>query len=302
MTVNTLLVFGLGFTARRLAARLDPARWRVVGTCRTPDAAADLSAAGVEVRVFDGAGPPADGGGAAFEPALIDQATHILVSAPPGPAGDPMLRAFAAPLARRGRDLAWLGYLSTTGVYGDRGGGWVDEDDPLTPTTQRGHRRLAAEQAWLALAADSGLPVHLFRLVGIYGPGRSAVDQVLAGTARRIDKPGQVFNRVHVDDIAAVLTASMAAPRPGRAYNVADDLATPPQDVVAEACRLTGRPLPPLIAYDTADLSAMARSFYAENKRVRNDRIKRELAVTLTYPTYREGLAQIWRDHPAAAA
>ena len=298
MAVNTLLIFGFGFTARRLATRLDRARWRVIATRRAQDAPADGAAGDVEMRVF--AGDRSAGDAETFDRDLISEATHILVSAPPGPAGDPVLRAFAAPLARRGRDLTWLGYLSTTGVYGDRGGDWVDEDAPLTPSTDRGHRRLAAEQAWLALGEESGLPVHLFRLVGIYGPGRSAVDQVLAGTARRIDKPGQVFNRVHVDDIATVLIASMAAPAPGRAYNVADDLATPPQDVVAEACRLTGRPLPPLIAYDDAELSAMARSFYAENKRVRNDRIKRELAVRLAFPTYREGLAKIWRDHPAA--
>ena len=190
----------------------------------------------------------------------------------------------------------WVGYLSTTGVYGDRGGARVDEASALRPTTTRGRRRVDAEAAWLGLHRDHGLPVHVFRLAGIYGPGRSQLDQVRAGRARRIVKPGQVFSRIHVDDIAAVLDASMQRPNAGAAYNVCDDVAAPPQDVVAYACRLLGVAPPPPVPIADAELGEMARSFYAENKRVDNGRIKRELGVTLAYPSYREGLAELLRQ------
>jgi nucleoside-diphosphate-sugar epimerase len=192
---------------------------------------------------------------------------------------------------RRCADLTWVGYLSTTGVYGDRGGAWVDEADAVAPTMARTRRRVAAEGHWLA----SGLPVHIFRLAGIYGPGagRNALDAVRGGRARRIVKTGQVFGRVHVDDIVQVLRASIARPNPGAIYNVADDEPAPPQDVIAFACQLLGVAPPPEMPFEAAELSPMARSFYADNRRVCNARIKRELGIKLRYPTYRDGLRVI---------
>ncbi|WP_260349055.1 SDR family oxidoreductase, partial [Alloyangia mangrovi] len=193
-------------------------------------------------------------------------------------------------LARRAPALDWVGYLSTTGVYGDHGGDWVDEDTPLTPTTARGKARAEAEAAWQAI---DGLPLHIFRLAGIYGPGRGPFEKVRQGTARRIVKPGQVFSRIHVEDIAQVLEASIRHPRPGAIYNLCDDDPAPPEEVLQHAAELLDLPPPPEVAFDAAEMSPMARSFYAENKRVRNDRIKDELGVTLLYPDYRAGLAAL---------
>jgi nucleoside-diphosphate-sugar epimerase len=198
-----------------------------------------------------------------------------------------VLARHAADLAAAG--IAWVGYLSTTGVYGDRQGGWVDEESAREPVSERGRWRVAAEDAWLA----SGLPVHLFRLPGIYGPGRSAFERLREGTAQRVVKPGQIFSRIHVDDIAAALRASIARPAPGRAYNLADDEPAPPQDVVAFAAGLLGVAVPPEVPIEAAGLSPMARSFYAESKRVSNRRMKQELRVTLAYPDYRAGLRAI---------
>jgi nucleoside-diphosphate-sugar epimerase len=192
--------------------------------------------------------------------------------------------------------LAWLGYLSTTGVYGDCAGGWVDETAPLRPTGERGRRRVVAEQGWLGLWRDRGVPVHIFRLAGIYGPGRSAFDALRAGTAKRIDKSGQVFSRIHVKDVASVLIASIEKPRPGAVYNVCDDDPEPPEAVVAHAAKLVGIEPPPLIPLDRADLSPMARSFYDDNKRVCNRLIKTELGMRLRYPDFRAGLAAILAD------
>jgi nucleoside-diphosphate-sugar epimerase len=186
--------------------------------------------------------------------------------------------------------ISWLGYLSTTGVYGDTGGAWVDEESPLLPDTERGKRRLEAETKWLSLYRCAGLPVHIFRLAGIYGPGRNQLVSVLDGTAKRIVKPGQVFGRVHVEDIAGVLEASINHPCPGRAYNVCDDEPCPPQEVVSFAAQLLGKPVPPEIPFERAELLPMARSFYADSKRVSNARIKTELGYKLLYPNYRSGL------------
>ncbi|MEX0760358.1 MAG: NAD-dependent epimerase/dehydratase family protein, partial [Tistlia sp.] len=221
--------------------------------------------------------------------AALAGTTHLLASAPPGAGGDPVLAAHGAAIAAL-PELAWVGYLSTTGVYGDRGGGWVDEASSLTPSGERGRRRVEAEAAWLALHRDQGAPVHLFRLAGIYGPGRSQLDSVAAGTARRIVKPGQVFSRIHVEDIATVLEASMARPNPGAAYNVCDEEAADPAEVVAFAAALLGLPAPPALPFESAELSPMGRSFYDDNKRVSNRRIKEELGVRLRYPDYRAGL------------
>jgi nucleoside-diphosphate-sugar epimerase len=182
----------------------------------------------------------------------------------------------------------WVGYLSTTGVYGDHQGDWVDEDSALTPSTKRGQARVAAEAAWQEIP---DLPLHIFRLAGIYGPGRGPFAKVRNGTARRIIKDGQVFSRIHVEDIALALELSLATPQAGAIYNLCDDDPAPPQDVIGHAAELLGVPLPPAIAIDEAEMSPMARSFYAESKRVRNDKIKRELGWQPSYPDYRSGLA-----------
>ncbi|QUS36116.1 SDR family oxidoreductase [Falsirhodobacter algicola] len=263
----TLLSLGHGYSARALAARLLPRGWRVIGTTR--DASKPWQP-GVERLIW---------------PAPIpDGVTHLLASAAPDAAGDPFLATHAEALAAL--PLHWAGYLSTTGVYGDHGGGWVDEDTPPAPTTRRGEQRLLAERQWQAR-----MPVHIFRLAGIYGPGRGPFEKVKDGTARRIIKPGQVFSRIHVEDIAQVLDASIHAPAPG-IFNVCDDDPAPPQDVIAEAARLLGLPIPPAIPFDEAEMSPMARSFYAESKRVRNDRMK-ALGVRLRFPDYRAGLADL---------
>jgi nucleoside-diphosphate-sugar epimerase len=218
--------------------------------------------------------------------------SYLLSSVPPDEHGDPVLDLHGADIART-RSLRWVGYLSTTGVYGDRGGGWVDETSPLLPTGERGRRRVSAEGQWLDLRRRHGIPVHVFRLAGIYGPGRSALDAVRSGSPRRIVKPGQVFSRIHVADIARVLRASMARPRPGTVYNVCDDDPAPPADVVAFACELLGVAPPPPVPIEEAELSEMALSFYADIKRVSNRRIKQELGVSLLYPGYRDGLAAL---------
>lgn len=272
-SVNHLFCFGFGFSARTLAAQLQRGDWMISATSRQAAGVADINAAGFNGQLF---------GSTLNIPADV---THILVSAPPGEAGDPVLRLFASQLQNL-KSVVWVGYLSTTGVYGDKGGDWVDEDTPLEPNTTRGQRRLAAEQAW----ADLDLPVHVFRLAGIYGPGRNQLLTVKNGSAKRIIKPGQIFSRIHVSDIAGVLLASMAKPNPSRAYNVCDDEPCPPQDVVAYAAELLGLPQPPEIPFAEAELSPMARSFYADSKRVSNARIKSELGYRLRYPNYRVGL------------
>ncbi len=278
-----LFCFGLGFSARRLAARVRDQGWRVAGTTRNAGKMAAMRQEGIEAVLFDRDRPLDDPATA------LAGATHILSSVPPDAAGDPVVDHHGADLSGR-HGLQWLGYLSTTGVYGDRAGGWVDEESDLTPSGDRGRRRVAAESAWLDLHVRAGLPVHLFRLAGIYGPGRNALVSVRGGTARRIDKPGQVFSRIHVEDIARVLEASMAHPNPGRAYNVCDDNPAPPEEVIAHACGLLGLAPPPLTPFETAELSPMARSFYRDNKRVSNRRLKNELGVSLAYPDYKAGL------------
>jgi nucleoside-diphosphate-sugar epimerase len=255
-----------------LAQHLAKQGWTVTGTTRSGEDGG---------LAFDGT--------KSLPRSVFDGITHLLISVPPGEAGDPVLNCHAQDMKRLARSLLWAGYLSTTGVYGDRGGDWVDETSPLAPTTARGERRLAAETAWRTL----DLPMHIFRLAGIYGPGRNQLTALLDGTAKRVVKKGQVFSRVHVEDIAGVLQASIDKPRPGRAYNVCDDEPCPPQDVVAFAAELLNIPAPPEIPFDHAKLSPMAKSFYAESKRVLNRRIKDELGYRLLYPTYREGLAAL---------
>jgi len=283
MTSPRLFCFGLGYTAVALAETLIGDGWRVAGTCRNEETARTLSDRGIEAFPFDRARPLEDAGRA------LGGTTHLLSSVPPDELGDPVLDLHAADIGAL-PDVVWAGYLSTTGVYGDHDGGWVDEATALTPGGARGRRRVAAEQAWLDLMDRFGTPVHLFRLAGIYGPGRNALVTVKQGRARRIVKPGQVFSRIHRDDIVQTLLASIGNPNPGAAYNVCDDEAAPPQDVIAYACDLMGLAPPPEIDFAAAELTPMARSFYDDNKRVRNDRIKEELGVALRWPTYREGL------------
>ena len=274
---HTLLSFGHGYSARALSRILLAQDWRVIGTTRNEDKAVGLMNDGIEPRIWPGAD---------MAPAL-NGATHLLISAAPDGAGDPVLAALHDEIAARAGQFEWVGYLSTTGVYGDHGGDWVDETTPLTPSTKRGIARVQAESAW---ATIPDLPLHIFRLAGIYGPGRGPFAKVRAGTARRIIKTDQVFSRTHVADIARVLAASIRNPNPGAAYNVCDNDPAAPQDVIGYAADLLGLPLPPAEDFETAEMSPMARSFYAESKKVRNGRIKNELGVELLYPDYRSGL------------
>ena len=278
-----LFCFGLGYTARALARSLPDGGWTVAGTCRDSRVRDALAGAGIDAYLFDGGGPMGGAG------AALAGATHLLSSVPPGEDGDPVLRHHGREIAAHG-PWDWVGYLSTTGVYGDTGGKPVDETAPLNPTSERGRRRVLAEEAWRALAG-----AHVFRLAGIYGPGRSALDQALAGSARRVHKPGHAFSRIHVDDIAGVLRASLGNPRPGAVYNVCDDLPAEPAQVTAYACELLGLDPPPAVPYEDAapHMSAMARSFWRDHRRVDNARIKDELGVSLQHPDYRAGLRAI---------
>lgn len=283
-----MLVFGHGYSAAFLTPLLRARGWQVTGTTRSdPDR---VAAAGAAPLVWPGEEERLR--------AEIAAADAILVGAAPGPQGDPVLAAFRDDLAKS--RLRWLGYLSTTGVYGDRNGGWVDENSALDAATPRGQARIRAEKDWRALADRAGLPLHIFRLAGIYGPGRGPFQKIRGGTARRIIKAGQVFSRIHAADIAQVLLASLDRPAPGTAYNVCDDDPAPPQDVLAHAAELLGLPPPPEVAFEDAAMTPMARSFYADSKRVSNRRIKEDLGVRLRYPDYRSGLAAILRAETTA--
>jgi nucleoside-diphosphate-sugar epimerase len=283
MAGNHLFCFGIGYSALALARSLQRQGWRVSGTCRDAQKQSMLSALGIAATIFDRDRPIGEMAD------LLRDATHLLSSVPPDDRGDPVIDVHGGEIAAASKRLDWIGYLSTTGVYGDRAGDWVDETSALMPSGFRGRRRVAAEQAW----HDLPQPAHLFRLAGIYGPGSSALDTVREGRAKRIVKPGQVFSRIHLDDIVQVIEASIARPHAGAAYNVCDDDPAPPSDVIAFACELLHVSPSPEIDFDRAELSAMARSFYDDNKRVRNDRIKKELGVSLRYPSYRLGLPAI---------
>lgn len=256
--------------------------WRIIATTRSADKADALRATGVEPLMWPGT--PLG--------AALGQATHLLTSIAPDENGDPILAAHGDEIAAA--SLEWVGYLSTTGVYGDHQGSWVDEETPLTPSTKRGQYRVVAEREW----QDLGVAPHIFRLAGIYGPTRGPFAKVRDGNSRRIIKPNQVFSRIHVDDIAQTLAASIAQPNPGRIYNVCDNDPAPPEDVIGYAAELLGLPIPPAESWDKADMTPMARSFYAESKRVRNDRIKQELGVKLIHPTYHEGLRALLQSEP----
>lgn len=270
---KTLLCLGFGYSAQALAQHLLADGWRVIGTSREA-----VEMPGVEMITWPGSNVPLTG------------VTHILSSIGPNADGDPFLALMEAEITRVATDLHWMGYLSTTAVYGDRDGAWVDETTEVAPTSERGNWRAAAEAEWQAIPE---LPLHIFRLAGIYGPGRGPFAKLMAGKARRIVKPGQVFSRIHVEDIAQVLLASIQAPNPGAIYNLCDDDPAPPQDVLGYAAELLQLPMPAEVPFDEAGMSPMARSFYSENKRVRNTRIKAELGVELLYPSYREGLRAV---------
>ena len=275
-----LFCFGYGYSAEALARKLSARVAEVAGTRTNPE---EPTETGAVLAAYKGDGPSAE------VRSLLAGTTHMLVSIPPDLEGDAVLRDFADDIAAL-PDLAWIGYLSTVGVYGDAKGAWVDETSPVRPLTERSLRRAEAERAWLDFGARNGRRVEVFRLAGIYGPGRNVIDHLRAGTARRIVKPGQVFNRIHVDDIARVLAAAIDTDTGHRVFNVSDDEPAPPEDAVAYAAELLGLPVPETVAFEAAGLSGIAASFWSECKRVRNDRIRRDLGVELLYPTYREGL------------
>ncbi|MDD2867242.1 SDR family oxidoreductase [Neomegalonema sp.] len=288
--MKRMVFFGYGYSAAALRRRLEPAGWRFLATARTPGKQAQAEAEGVEAQLWETA--DLDG--------MLGEGAAVLVSAAPGAGGvDPVLARWGEALGRRAARVGWLGYLSTTSVYGDWGGQWVDEDSELRAVSARGLARVAAEEAWLDLGARTGLPVHVFRLSGIYGPGRGPFEKLRSGRSLTAVKPGQVFGRIHADDIALALSASLLKPRPGRVYNVTDDHPCPPEEAMAAAARLLGRAPPPEVPVEEAGLTEMGREFYADNKRVSNARIRRELGISWAYPTYREGFAAILAREPA---
>lgn len=279
-------MLGHGYTGRALTRRLLRQGWQAAGTSREAASADGVAMFRVAAQQDLAPGTPAA--------AALLQATHLLHSIPPGLEGDPVLAPVRRLLQGQHR-LRWIGYLSTTGVYGDHDGGWVDETTPTAPNNARGERRVTAEQQWLELGRQHGIATHIFRLAGIYGPGNCALDDVRAGTARRIDKPGHDFSRIHVEDIAQVLEASIAQPQRQAIYNVCDDLPAPSADVVTYACELLGVAPPPLMQFAQIkdSLSPMAREFWSANRKVANALIKSELGVRLLYPDYRSGLRAI---------
>ncbi len=282
---NRLFCFGYGYTADYLGHALQHSNdsWTVGGTTRDEERRKELLSRRVRARVFDQMSPIAD------PETLFSRFTHLLISTPPDDRGDPVFNLHAQELINL-PNLKWVGYLSSTGVYGDRGGASVDETAETRPISKRGSRRELAEKQWLSLYERHGVPVHILRLSGIYGPGRSALDSIRAGVARRIEKPGHKFNRIHVDDIVQTILASFEKPNPGSIYNLSDDMPVPSHEVIAYACQLLGRAVPPLLPFDQADLAPIALSFYKDNKHVLNNKIKNELGVTLKYPDYKAGL------------
>ena len=279
--MKTLLSIGHGFSAAFVEKLLLPKGWRIIATTRSPEKAKRLVERGLEAAIWPGVDLSAH----------LSQASHVLTSVSPNAAGDPVISELGSAL-RDAKHLEWVGYLSTTGVYGDHQGGWVNEETALTPSTERGKHRVLAESEWRAL----DLPLHIFRLAGIYGPGRGPFSKVRNGTARRIIKPNQLFSRIHGADIAQIVCASIDRPNPVRVYNVCDDMAAPPEDVIAYAAELLGLPTPDAVDFEHAEMTPMARSFYAESKRVRNDRIKDELGVELIYPDYKTGLQALLQE------
>ncbi len=283
MSESHIVICGLGYAGTATARAALAAGWRVSATSRDPRGIAAPD--GVIVVGFDVAGP------------VLAQASHVLATAPPGEHGDPVLASYL-PVLFESPHLRWAGYLSTTGVYGDREGGWVDEATLPAPGAARAQRRVAAEQEWSVLADH--VNVDIFRVAGIYGPGRSVLDDLRAGTARRIDKPGHAFGRIHRDDIAgAVMAAASQSRAPGtRVLHLADDVPAESAAVIAEAASLLGVAAPPLVAYAEAlpRMSEMARSFWAENRKVSSEKTQEVLGYRWRYPSYREGLRAILKE------
>lgn len=284
---RSLLFLGMGYSARAIARRAKGCGWSLAGTTRSPEKARALHADGITPFIFAGDQASDD------LKAAIRTADAIVVSIAPGEGGDPVLRHFGDDF----RPGVPVSYLSTVGVYGDHGGAWVDETTVPRPVSQRSRWRIAAERQWQEAASRRGFFCDIFRLAGIYGPGRNPFIKLMRGEARALVKPGQVFNRIHVADIAAAVHAGLSDEgKPGetRIFNVSDDEPAPPQDVVWHAADLARLPRPAPVDFVTADLSPMARSFYGECKRVGNARMKQELCPRLIFPTYREGLGAIW--------
>ena len=278
--MSSLLVFGYGYTARYFVGAVQTDFKTFYGTTRRSH---PKSEGQVTLLRFDGVD---------VDPVLHEavlNAHAVLVSIPPDERGDPVLDAFSDLLAAN-KQVRWIGYLSSVGVYGDHQGAWVDEHAPLYPQNEQSKRRVEAEQSWLDWGQETGVPVHIFRLAGIYGPGQNALINLKQGTAKRIMKDGQIFNRIHVEDIATILRASLHHPDPEAIYNVCDDEPSPAHEVVTYAAEKLGVPVPPAVPFEKAALSPMALRFYSENKRVSNALIKQDLGVELAYPTYRHGI------------
>jgi len=282
--------FGLGYSsnAASLALRSIDQTVSIAGTVRTAERQKMREASGLRAHLFDGTAP-----GPTLGPDLR-ASSHVILSIAPGPDGDPALIHHRADLDAA-ENLEWLCYYSTVGVYGDFDGAWIDESAPLVPRNDRSDRRVLAEQAWRDYAAERGVKLAILRLAGIYGPGRSTFDKLADGSARRVIKPGQVFNRIHVDDIGRV-TALAAQARLEGTFNLADDEPAPPQDLVTYAAGLMGIDPPPEVAFEDAEFTPMQRSFYADNKRVSNAAIKSALGIELLHPNYRESLKAIWES------
>jgi nucleoside-diphosphate-sugar epimerase len=282
-----MTILGAGFTGKAIARACEPDFVTIFGTTRSAGRFDGLAAAGITPLVFDGS---------TISPDLAEalaSTTHLVQSIAPGPSGDLFL-PLAADLRSMAPNLAWFGYLSTIGVYGDHKGGWVDESMPATPASSRSRERVLAETQWMTAAADAGIPVAVLRLSGIYGPGRNPFVNLDAGTARRLIKQDQVFNRIRAEDIGRA-TAFLINRGEGGIFNITDSMPSPTQDVVEYAARLMGVPVPPDIAFETAELSPMQRSFYAENKRVSNRAI-RDLGFEFLYPEYPMSLEDLWKD------
>ena len=279
----TFLSFGHGYTAQALTPYLIDKGWRVFGTSRSKDNFSDIEKSGAIPILW----------GSAELRSIIKETALVLSSVSPENESDPVIQMYGEDLKENSRQIKWAGYLSTIGVYGDTKGKWVNESSQLKPSTNRGIARVNAEKKWLKY---NPLPTHIFRLGGIYGPNRGPFQRVLQGKAVKIIKPGQVFNRIHIHDIVEILLASISQPKPYSIYNLCDDNPAPPQDVLSYAAKLLSVDQPPTVRFKDADLSEMARSFYAENKRVSNQLIKSELGVELIYPDYKAGLKNLLED------
>jgi nucleoside-diphosphate-sugar epimerase len=287
-----LFCYGYGYVAQHLVKELQSRNegWDFTVTTTDRDKLMQIRESGLKAYMFSDKMP--------FNDPLfaMNGATHILISTPPNHGGDVVFQTHARDILQM-TSVEWIGYLSSTAVYGNRDGGWVDETSDVNPSSERGSKRAKAETQWLKMRRIAGVPINIFRLAGIYGPGRSAIETVQAGHSKRVEKPGHAFNRIHVDDIVQVLIASMGQPSPGDIYNLADDNPAPSHELIKYACELLGQDVPPLIPYDEDDMSPMARSFYKDNKRISNDKIKNKLGVTLKYPDYKSGLEDIIKNY-----